>query len=85
MHPQPVDLIRRTIRAVDPRSVDGNAVPRLALTKAEAASSLGVSVDFFERHVMPELRIVRCGRRRLIPLAELQRWLQGEARRTLDR
>jgi excisionase family DNA binding protein len=52
---------------------------RLALTKAEAATSLGVSVDFLERHVMPELRVVRRGRRRLIPLRELERWLDQSA------
>jgi excisionase family DNA binding protein len=59
----------------------GARVPRLALTKAEAADALGVSVDFLEQHVMPELRVVRRGRRRLIVLAELERWLQrsGEA------
>ena len=56
---------------------------RLALTKAEAAFALGVSVDFFERHVMHELRIVRRGRRRLIPMAELQRWLDSTAATTL--
>jgi excisionase family DNA binding protein len=49
------------------------------LTKAEAADSLGVSVDFLERHVMPELRVVRRGRRRLIPLRELERWLDQNA------
>jgi len=43
-----------------------------------------VSVDFFEEHVMHELRIVRRGRRRLIPLAELQRWLDSSAHRTLE-
>jgi excisionase family DNA binding protein len=52
---------------------------RLAFSKAEASAALGVSVDFFEQHVMPELRIVRRGRRRLIPLAELQRWLTENA------
>jgi excisionase family DNA binding protein len=52
---------------------------RLALTKAEAADSLGVSVDFLERHVVPELRVVRRGRRRLIPLRELERWLDQNA------
>ena len=59
----------------------GARVPRLALTKAEAAEALGVSVDFLEQHVMPELRVVRRGRRRLIALRELERWLQqsGEA------
>ena len=46
--------------------------------------ALGVSVDFFEEHVMPELRIVRRGRRRLIPLAEMQRWLEVNAERTVE-
>lgn len=59
-------------------------LPRLALSKTEAASTLGVSVDFFEQHVMPELRIVRRGRRRLIPVGELRRWLDDSAYRTVD-
>jgi excisionase family DNA binding protein len=59
--------------------------PRLALTKAEAAEALGVSVDFLEQHVMPELRIVRRGRRRLIPVRELERWLDENAVRALER
>jgi excisionase family DNA binding protein len=58
---------------------------RLALTKAEAALALGVSVDFFEEHVMHELRIVRRGRRRLIPVTELTSWLDKSAERTLGR
>ena len=69
-----------------PRKTDGHVgspVPRLALSKAEAAEALGVSVDFLEEHVMHELRIVRRGRRRLIPIAELQQWLDRSAARTL--
>src|SRR4051812_18738695 len=61
----------------------GTAVRRLGLTKAEAAESLAASVDFFEDHVMLELRIVRRGQRRLIPVAELVRWLQRSAARAL--
>ena len=57
----------------------GARVPRLALTKAEAADALGVSVDFLEQHVMPELRVVRRGRRRLIPILELERWIDESA------
>jgi integrase len=41
---------------------------RLALSKREAARALGVSVDFLEHHVLHELRIVRRGRRRLVPI-----------------
>lgn len=57
---------------------------RLALSKCEAADALGVSVDFLEEHVMHELRIVRRGRRRLIPVRELERWLEENASRVLE-
>ena len=60
------------------------ALGRLALSKSEAAEALGVSVDFLEEHVMHELRVVRCGRRRLIPVAELERWLEEHALRALE-
>src|SRR3954470_4979373 len=63
--------------------LNSTAVPRLALTKSEAAEALSVSVDFFEDHIMCELRIVRRGRRRLIPVAELVRWLEISADRAL--
>ena len=52
---------------------------RLALAPAEAASALGVSRDFFDEHVLPDLRVVRRGRRRLVPVRELERWLDREA------
>jgi excisionase family DNA binding protein len=54
-------------------------IPRLAFSKREAARALGVSVDFLEEHVIHELRIVRRGRRRLIPVRELERWLDANA------
>jgi len=54
-------------------------LPRLALSKQEAAESLGVSPDFFDEWVAPELRMVRKGRRRLIPIRELERWLEKHA------
>jgi excisionase family DNA binding protein len=58
-------------------------VPRLALSKTEAAEALGVSVDFLEQHAMHELRIARRGRRRLIPVTELDHWIERNAQRTL--
>ena len=43
---------------------------------------LGVSRDFFDEHIKPELRIVRRGSKTiLIPIAELQRWLDKSATR----
>jgi hypothetical protein len=53
--------------------------PALALRREQAAAALGVSVDFFDAHVRPEVRAVRRGRLTLYPLAELQRWLDDNA------
>ena len=53
--------------------------PRLALSPDEAAAVLGVSRDYFDEHVIDELRIVRRGRRILVALAELERWLERAA------
>ncbi len=55
--------------------------PRLALSPDEAAGVLGVSRDYLDQHVIHELRIVRRGRRILIALTELERWLDRAAAR----
>ena len=52
------------------------SVPRLALTLDEAAVAIGVSRDHLERHVLPELRVIRVGRRIVVRLAELERWAE---------
>jgi len=57
---------------------------RLALTKREAAEALGMSVDSFERHVQPELCVVRRGRLRLFALSEIERWLRENGTKTLE-
>jgi len=57
---------------------------RLSLSKAEAAGSLGCSVDFFDEHVMPDLRVVRAGRKVLISVRELEAWLERSAARTVE-
>jgi excisionase family DNA binding protein len=59
-------------------------VPRITLTRAEAANSLGMSVDHFERHVQPELRVVRSGRLVLVPVAELEKWSERNAELVLS-
>ena len=57
---------------------------RLSLSLDEAAGTLGVSRDSFERYVLPELRIVRVGRRVLVPLKELERYLSLHASQLLE-
>ena len=52
----------------------------LAVRPDAAAEMLGVSRDFFDEHVLRELRYVRRGRAILIPVAELERWLEEQAR-----
>jgi hypothetical protein len=59
-------------------------VPRLSLTRQEAAAALGISLTVFAERVQPDLRLVRIGSARLIPVTELQRWLDANAQRTLD-
>ncbi len=55
--------------------------PALALNVEDAAASLSMSWDTFKAHVMPDLRIAYVGRRKVIAVAELERWLDdhGEA------
>lgn len=38
-----------------------------------------MSESSFKRHVQPELRIVRRGSLRIIPVPEIERWLEGNA------
>jgi hypothetical protein len=38
-----------------------------------------MSLDSFERHVQPELRLIRRGKLRLVPVAELERWANENA------
>lgn len=54
-------------------------VPRLELTPSEAAESLGCSPEFFRTHIDSELQWIRRGRKRFVPLAELERWVETNA------
>jgi hypothetical protein len=45
---------------------------------------LGVSDDYFAPHIAPELRWVRRGAVKLVPLRELERWLDVSAARVLE-
>jgi hypothetical protein len=66
------------------REPSGEPEP-LTLTETGAAKRLGVSPGFFKAHVLPELRIIRRGARVLIPVIELERWIDRSATRTVER
>jgi excisionase family DNA binding protein len=60
-------------------------VPRLALSMDEAAEALSVSRDFLDQHIRHELRLIRRGRKVLVSIRELERWLEQSAALTLER
>lgn len=55
------------------------SVPRLALSIEEACAAVGVSWGTWKEHIAPNVRIVRLGRKKLVPVAELERWLAERA------
>lgn len=59
-------------------------VPQLALRPEEAARALGVSRSFFFAEILPELRVVRRGRLRLVPVRSLEEWIERNAARTAE-
>jgi hypothetical protein len=59
-------------------------IPRLALSPPEAAAACGVSADFFNEHIAPELRWARVGRKKLVSVREIERWLEENASRVLE-
>jgi hypothetical protein len=59
-------------------------VPRFTLTRREAAASLGMSLNHFERKVQPDLKVVLCGQLVLVPVLELERWIQRRARQVVE-
>ena len=52
---------------------------RHAYTRSEAAASLGMSVDSFERYVQPHVRLIRRNRLVLVPATEVERWVRENA------
>jgi hypothetical protein len=62
-----------------------SAVPRVALRcPEEAAEALGVSPDFFDKHVRLELRLIRRGRLVFVSLRELEQWAEKQSARALE-
>jgi hypothetical protein len=58
-------------------------IPPLALTVARAAAALDMSEDHFREHVAPHVCWVRQSRKRVVAVAELERWLAENAERVL--
>jgi hypothetical protein len=55
------------------------ATQRMALRPEEAAAALGISRDTFDLRVGPRLRWLRLGRIKVVPVTELQKYLDREA------
>jgi hypothetical protein len=78
-----VEMLKTIAQLVAERLASRPDLPRFAFTKQEAARALGVSVDHLERHILPDLRVIRSGsgqrRLTLIPVGELERWTDEHA------
>ena len=59
------------------------SAPPLAVSPEEAAKLLGIARSTFYASVLPELRSVLLGRRRLVPVRELERWIERHSSRPL--
>jgi hypothetical protein len=57
------------------------AVPRLLLSRREAAAVLGMSLRHFQRHVQPFVPCVYSGQLRLYRPRDLEQWAEDEAYR----
>lgn len=81
--PRPPGSRETAARTIQPT---GTTAPRLALRwPGEVAAALGVGDDFVKRHgLIAELRAVRLGSQRFVPVAELERWLAENARLPLE-
>jgi excisionase family DNA binding protein len=75
----PVALPAESLRRSKSKDATARLGQRLALSPDEAAAVLGVSRDYLDERVIGELRVVRRGRRVLIALRELERWLDQSA------
>jgi hypothetical protein len=53
--------------------------PALALTVEQACAALGVSWDTWREHIEPDVRLVRIGRRKIVPVSAIQAWLDQHA------
>ncbi len=59
-------------------------MPRLALSISEACEAIGVGWDFWRQNIEADVRLVRIGRRKLVPVRELELWLAEHAEKVLQ-
>ena len=57
--------------------------PRIALSVEEACQSLGVSWQTWNDHIAQDIRLIRVGSRKLIPVDALRRWCEQHAEMVL--
>jgi hypothetical protein len=57
--------------------------PALALSVEQACQALGIGWDLWREHVEPTVKIVRLGRRKLVAVSELERFLAEHGERVL--
>ena len=55
----------------------------VAVSRADAAAALGLGLSAFEARVQPGLRVLRIGTRVLVPVGELEAWVERNAERVL--
>jgi hypothetical protein len=79
-----LSLVGSTFRSMARRKIE-RTIPRVTLTRPEAAAALGMSIDHFDRHVRPTLRVVQTGALNLWPVKELEKWAEREAQMELGR
>jgi excisionase family DNA binding protein len=79
------DVVNALIGRVHEQGESSITASRYALSVDEAAESLGVSRDFFDEHIRPGLRLVRVGRRLLVPVTSVLEWLDENASKAVDR
>jgi hypothetical protein len=60
-----------------------NRAPPLLLSIEEACESLSISWQTWHREVEPEIKLVRLGRLKRVPVVELEKWIAEHAEAVL--
>lgn len=74
-----------TFEAMSGRRKTARPIRPIAYRLPEAAASLAMSEDHFNRHVRPSVRVVKAGTLTLFPVSELEKWVDDEAQLEIGR